>query len=324
MKKSLLALTLLTAMFFSCKKETTTDFTATDVTGTTLVKGTFTKRVITPDGSGNWVTTTKIPAAGVSVQIKVNKSQLYPASIAQGADVYSATSDANGNWAMTIKSNATGVQGYVTMNGFNGTQDTIINGVTKTGLYANYFGNTPGNTTFFMGTTHDFGVFNFVASNLTSNPNNIMIGSAAVTGSVSLTHFLKTVTTGTAASVAFGATNTAIGAGTTVYLAFDMDPTILTTKMYTTTTNASGYYTFNLATVAMNTSGFNNQDATIWVADYTGTKDSIMTINGGAGSVIPGSSKPGVFGNAQTTQFSLYNNEVRNNAHINLGGFTAN
>lgn len=70
MKKSLLALTLLTAMFFSCKKETTTDFTATDVTGTTLVKGTFTKRVITPDGSGNWVTTTKIPALVFQFKLK--------------------------------------------------------------------------------------------------------------------------------------------------------------------------------------------------------------------------------------------------------------
>ena len=81
---------------------------------------------------------------------------LYPNSIDQGADVYSATSDANGYWAMNVKTNATGVTGYVTMNGFNGTQDTIINGVTKTGLFANYFGNTPGNTTFFMGTTYDF------------------------------------------------------------------------------------------------------------------------------------------------------------------------
>ena len=42
MKKSLLALSL-TALLFSCKKETTTDFTATDVTGTTTVKGTCTK-----------------------------------------------------------------------------------------------------------------------------------------------------------------------------------------------------------------------------------------------------------------------------------------
>jgi len=249
---------------------------------------------------------------------------LYPASIAQGADVYSATSDAQGNWAMTIKSNATGVQGYVTINGFNGTQDTIINSVTKTGLYANYFGMTPGNTNFFMGTTYDFGVYNFNASNLTSNPNNIMIGSASVTGSVSLQHWLKAIVTGTAASVAFGATNTAIPAGAMVYLSFNMDPTILTAKMYTTTTNASGYYTFNLATVAMSTPGFVNQTATIWVADYIGGKDSIQTINAGAGSVIPGSTKPGVFGNAQTTQASLYNNEVRNNAHIALNGFIAN
>lgn len=320
MKKSLLALTLLTAMFFSCKKETTTDFTATDVTGTTLVKGTFTKNVITPNGVGNWVSTTRIPAAGVSVQIKVNKSQLYPNSIAQGADVYSATSDANGYWAMNVKTNATGVTGYVTMNGFNGTQDTIINGVTKTGLYANYFGNTPGNTTFFMGTTYDFGVWNFTASNLTSNPNNIMIGSAAVSGSISMNQALK-ITTGTVITTPGGGTNVAVPAGITVYMTLDKDPTLLTTKMYTTTTTAGGRYSFNFPTVASTTPGF-AQNATIWVADYAATRDTFQVLNGNNSSLITGPT--GVYGNNSTNENALYNNENRNASNFSFGGFTQN
>jgi len=321
MKKSILLLTLVTAAFFSCKKKTTaTDFTATDVTGTTTVQGVCTKNIVTPNGSGGWTTANKVPATNVLVQMKVNKNQLYPNSIAQGADVYSATTGTNGAWSMSVKSTANGVNGYMTIAGFNATQDTLINGNVKAGLWANYFG-TSMNVTLFMGTTYDAGTYNFAASNLNTNPNNIMIGTALVSGTVGLQHWLKTVVTGTAASTSFGSTVTPIQAGTTVYMSFDMDPTLMAPKMYTATTNSSGGYTISVNTVAMGTSGF-NQDATIWVADHAGTKDSIQTINGGAGTVI--FSKPGVHGNASTAANALYNNEIRNNAHITLTTFTAN
>lgn len=325
MKKSIIALTLVTAVFFSCKKkETTTEFEATDVTGTTAVKGVCTKNVVTPNGSGGWITTNKVPAVGVLVQLSVEKNELYPNSIAQGADVYSSTTNATGDWSMSVKSNATGVDGFLTIAGFNGTQDTIINGVTKTGLYANYFGTSMNLNNLIMGTTYEAGVYDFSANNLTSNPNNIMIGNGVISGTVALTHWLKTVTTGTAASTSFGSTNIAIPAGVTVYMSFDKDPTLLAPKMYQTTTGVGGAYAFNnIATVAMGTTGF-NQNATIWVADYVGGKDSIQTVNGGAGTVIPGSTRPGVFGNASTAANALYNNEVRNNAHITLTTFTAN
>jgi hypothetical protein len=321
MKKSLLALTLLTAMFFSCKKTTTTDFTATDVTGTTTVKGVCTKNVVTPNGVGGWISTNTIPAQGVLVQIKVNKSQLYPNSVAQGADVYSATTGTNGTWAMSVKSNATGVTAYLTMSGFTGTLDTLINGNTKQGLYANFFGPNATNILLVMGTTYDYGLYQFNATNLTSFPNNIMIGSAMITGSVSLRHILKARTTGTAAAVVFGTTNTAIPAGTTVYMSLDKDPTTLAPKMYQTTTSASGNYSFTFPTVALGTAGF-NQNATIWVADLAGTQDSVETINNGPGSVI--FSRPGVHGNAQTAQNGVYNNEIRPATNIALNTFTAN
>lgn len=324
MKKTLLALSL-TVLFFSCKKDEKTEFTATDVTGTTVVRGSVSKPIITPtvvSGNTTWTNTARIPVANVVVQIKVNKNQLYPASIAQGADVYSGVTDANGNYAITVKTNAQGVNANWTIVGFTGTQDTVVNGVTKPGLWANYFGTTA-NVTLIMGQDYNAGHYNFNATNMTSNPNTIIVGSAIVSGSVGLQHFLKARTTGTAASVAFGNTITPIPAGTTVYMTLDKDPTTLATKWYTTTTDANGRYTFTFPTVNSGTAGF-NQNATIWVADFAGNKDSIETINGGAGSIIPGSSKAGIFGNSSTNQNALYSNENRNATHISLTGFTPN
>ena len=49
---------------------------------------------------------------------------------------YTGTTDANGNYAINVKSNSQGVAAMITIDGFTGTQDTIINNVTKTGLYA--------------------------------------------------------------------------------------------------------------------------------------------------------------------------------------------
>lgn len=317
MKKSLLALSL-TALLFSCKKETKTDFTATDVTGTTTVKGTCTKNIITPNGSGGWTNNSRVPASGVLVQIKVNKNQLYPNSIAQGADVYSATTDANGNWSINVKSNASGVNGYMTIAGFNSTLDTLINGVTKTGLYANFFGTTS-NINMFMGTTYEWGTYYFTASNLSTNPNNIMIGSASISGSVSANHILST-TTGTNPAV-ISTTNIAVPAGITVYMSIDKDPTLLATKNYTTTTDASGRYSFNFPTVSNTTPGF-AQNATIWVADYATTRDTIRVVNGNSAPTITG--RTGVFGNTSTFQGGVYNNEIRNATNLNYNTWTQN
>ena len=319
MKKSLLVLSL-TALLFSCKKTTTTTFTATDVTGTTVIKGTVTKNVITPNGAGGWVNNSRIPAQGVVVQIKVNKNQLYPASIAQGADVYSATSDAQGNWSMSVKSTANGVTGYMTIAGFNGTQDTIINGVTKTGLYANYFG-TSSNPTLIMGTTYDWGVYNFTASNLTSNPNanSMVLGTAIVSGSVSMNQILSSKT-GTLPAV-YSTTNIAVPAGVTVYMSLNQDPTTLAPKMYTSTTDANGRYSFSFPTVASGTPGF-NQNGTIWVADYATTRDTILVVNGSNAGQVTGPT--GVFNNVSTNQNGLYNNEIRNATNLAYMVWTAN
>ncbi|MBL7922520.1 MAG: hypothetical protein JNJ40_19540 [Bacteroidia bacterium] len=320
MKKSLLALSIITLALFSCKKDKeTSDFTATDVTGISVVKGNVNKNVVTPNGNGGWINTSRVNMSGIVVTIKVNKggSQgLYPNSTANGADVYSATTDANGNYAISVKSNATGVSALITIDGFTGTQDTIINGVTKTGLYATYAG-TSVTRNLFMGqnTTFDH---NFTAANVSSNPNTITIGSAIVTGSINM-NLVRKVTTGTV--VAFSTTNIAVPANTPVYLSFDKDPTLLNAKMYQTTTSANGSYTFNLSTVPVGTSGF-NQDATIWVADWATSRDT-MNFNGtNFINITPG--VQGVYNKATTTTNGVYSTEIRNAINLGYGAFVPN
>lgn len=321
MKKSLLALSL-TALFFSCKKEKT-EFTATDVTGNAVITGVCTKNVITPSTGtlGVWTTTARIPAAGVQVQVTVNKNSLYPNSIAQGADVYSTSTDANGKYSLSVKANATGVNALFTIVGFNGTQDTIINGTKKAGLYANYFGTQYNINAIRMGATYDQGVYNFIASNLSTNPNNILVGTAVVSGSVSINHVLTTKT-GTALPTSVpGGTNIAVPAGLTVYLSLDKDPTTLAPKMYTTQTDANGRYSFTLNTVNSGTSGF-NQNASIWVADYATTRDTVRIVDGNNAPTVTG--RAGVFNSISTNQNGVYTNEIRNATNLNYNSFTAN
>jgi hypothetical protein len=317
MKKSLLALSL-TALLFSCKKETTNpEFTATDMTGTGWLSGYASKTVITPNGTGGWTNTSRVPAQGVNVTVRVAKNQLYPASNAAGADVYSGTTDANGYYKIAIKSNASGVVGNVVIDGFYATQDTVINGVKKAGLWNTWTGLSTTRNIFIGQTTNLDHTFN--ATNPTSNPNNINIGSAIVTGSVSM-NFAMTTKTGTNPAVP-GTTNVPVPSGTKVYLDFTMDPTILAVKKYETTTDAAGSYTFNLATVAAGTTGF-PQNATIWIADYARSRDTIKIVVGTATTTVPGLN--GVFNNTSTTQNGVFNSEIRNAVNLNYGAFTPN
>jgi len=319
-KKTLLLLSL-SVVLFSCKKDKkTSDFTATDVTGTSIVKGHLSKNIITPNGTGGWTNTTRVNVTGANVSIKIDKSGatgLYPNSTVAGADVYSGTTDNNGNYAITVKSNATGVSALITIDGFTGTQDTLINGMYKPGLYATYAGVSV-TRNLFMGqnTTLDQA---FVATNVSSNPNNFTIGSAVVTGSINYS-LVRKVTTGTV--VTMSNTFIPVPANTTVYLSFNMDPTTLAPKIYQTTTNSSGTYSFNLSTVPAGTTGFPAQAATIWVADWATTRDT-MNFNGTTYlNTITG--VPGVYNNAQTNNAGLYSTEIHNAVNFGFGGFTPN
>ena len=312
MKKSILFLSLITLLAACKKKEETTPFTPTDVTGTTVLKGNVSKNIITPNGGGAWNTNGRIPANGVNVSVKVNKNSLYPNSTAQGADIYTGTTDANGNYSMTIRSNATGVSAQITIDGFTGTQDTLVNGVTKTGLYS-VFNGTSINRTLFMGQNAQFD-YVMGTNVITSNPNTILkTGTVVVTGSVGV-NFLREITSGTVINIT---TTIMPVANHKVYLNLSNDPGTQAMKSYVTTTDVNGYYTFTINTVESGTSGF-NQNANISVPDYAATRDTVKLNN------VIKTGRAGVYQMQQSNQSGLYNNVIRNAIHFNYNGFTPN
>lgn len=323
MKKSILSITLIASLFtlvlFSCKKDDKDEFQQTDVTGTTVVKGNVNKNVITPNGNGQWTNNNRINVAGVRVTIKINKggaNGLYPNSTSAGADVYSTTTDSTGNYSLSVRTNAQGVLAFITIEGFSGTQDTIINGVVKKGLYATYTGMST-TRTLVMSQTQTID-HNFTATNVSSNPNNIAIGTAIVTGSVNMS-WIRKVTTGTVVTTSF--TNIAVPANTPVYLTFDKDPTLLASKIYQTTTDANGFYTFTLNTVASGTSGF-NQNATIWIPDFASRRDTLNFVGTTPSGTLTG--LPGVFGQSSTLENGVYTSNIRNAVNLSYNAFTPN
>jgi hypothetical protein len=313
MKKLLFALSL-TAVLVACKKDKKNEFTATDVTGTAVVKGNVSKNIITPTGSGGFTSSTRIPAQGVNVSVKVNKSDLYPNSNAQGADVYNATTDANGDYSISVKTNANGVQAAITIDGFSATLDTLVNGTVKPGLYSTY---TSGNynTTLMMGRNHQVN-HSFIANNVSSNPNNLNIGTAVVTGSVGVQVVREYSVTGSPLN--YSLQTIPVPAGHVVYLKLNNDPTLQASKVYTATTSANGYYSFTVETVAQGTSGFNNQNANIWIDDFATTRDTLK---------IGGTTKAGdagVYSSSNTNQNNVYNNSIKNAVHLSYTNFTTN
>jgi len=312
MKKSILFLSLVTLLASCKKKEEPADFTPTDLTGNMVLKGNVSKNVITPNNAGGWNLNGRIPASGVNVSVKVNKNSLYPNSTAQGADVYTGTTDASGNYSITVRANATGVAAQITIDGFTGTQDTLVNGTMKPGLFSVYNGTTV-NRTLFMGQNSQLD--HVMTTNVvTTNPNaNLKIGTAIVTGSVGV-NFLKEITTGTVVNIT---TTIMPVANHKVYLNFNIDPSTQAMKTYTATTDANGYYTFNLSTVEAGTPGF-AQNAAIYVPDYAASRDTVKANN----TIKTGRS--GVFQMQTNNQGNLYNNAVRNAIHFNYNAFVPN
>lgn len=310
MKNTLLLFAFLFLVFVSCKKEEPEPFTPTDVTGTTVVKGNVNKNIITPNGSGGWISTGRVPAKPVTVSVKVNKNSLYPNSSAQGADVYSAVTDDNGNYSITVKTNANGVTAQITVDGFTGTLDTLINGTYKTGLLSTYTG-VSFSTTLVMGQNFTYN-YSFTASNSQSNPNNIVVGNAIVSGSVGLS-LVKEIQTGTLVSL-----TTAFMplSNHKVYLSLNKDPKTQATKLYEITTDGNGRFSFNLETVSQGTSGF-SQSATLWISDYATTRDTVKLDN----SIKTG--RPGVYGMHAIPLTGVYSNEIMNANYLQYTNFTA-
>jgi hypothetical protein len=316
MKKLFFALAIIVALT-SCKKEDVVEFTPTDVTGTTVVSGTLTKNVLI-SVNGAWSATGKIPVENVTVTIKVNRNQLYPGSNAKGADIYTAKTNAQGFYTVNVKTNATGVQATISVPAFVSTLDTLLNGVVRTGKPANF----PGTTTtpnLTMGVAHTAS-HDFVGAVLTNVPSDLEIGTAIIRGFVRKNIVRYEEITAGNFIVMGGGENVPVS-GVTVTLFFDKDPNTNQIRQYTATTDASGAYTFNLATVPSGTTGF-NQNANIIIPDYQSTRDTLKVFLSAADQTVTGPA--GVYNSATTTQNGLYNTEVRTNVTLNYSSFSAN
>ena len=342
MKKSILALTL-TAALFSCKKDIEQKtITATDISGNGFIKGSVEKTIITPNG-GVWTNNTKIPASGVNVTVRVSTQQIYPNSNYNSTEVFSGTTDANGYYSIAVKSNGTsnGVTASVFVEGFVGTQDTLINGVTKTGRSCNYFGSNQ-NTQIYKGQTNWWNpsVWSFGNGNMTvhadlTNPNANVLGTAIVSGSVNLAYIRQaiTVVSGTPGAPAYTETNVPVPDGSRVYCTLTQDPLTLTPRVYQVSTTA-GTYTFNLNTVNAGTPGF-AQNSVIWVSDVVKSRDTVKVTTVMTGTVFvststaaPVAGKTGVYsGNTLNQNVNgLFSNENRNAINFTYSQFefTAN
>jgi len=309
MKKAILAIGL-TAVLFSCKKREENEFTATDNTGTTVVTGTITKQMLTlaPNGSNNTsVNNAYVPAEGVNVTVRVKKygnQGLYPAvnesQRPDGFDSYSAVTDANGRYTITVKSNGLGVQAQITTNEFSGTKDTLVGTVVKTGLLNLYPSQNSGNITLNKGVNYDWSR-QINGNTLVNAPNVYNSGTAIITGTVGIDYIKK--------RTGFTVDTTLVLAGATVYFEYDRDPITFQKKTYTATTDASGKYTFTVATPNQNVSGF-NQQGLLWINDRAATRDTFTVAN----TRVTG--RAGVYSEDSYNIYGVYSNAIRNGNHI--------
>lgn len=309
MKKSLLVLSIAAIAFTSCKKkETTNDFSATDLTGNAILKGQITKQMITPN-QGFGYGTVNVPAANVLITVRVANNQLYPNSpTAQGSEVYSTTTDNQGNYSIAVKANGAGVTGNITVTGWNGTIDTLVNSLVKPGVAAT-FGPATVTRTLYKGVTTDYSA-NFVGAPTTGGGNNITIGTSIITGSVGIRKWQQSATTSTLFTL-----QTFTMANHPITLVFDKDPASQVIRTYTGTTDANGVYSFTVN--CTNAGGFNNQ-AQVIIWDYATTRDTIM-----ANSTVK-QGVPGVYSGSTLTVNGCVPNSINNANYLLYNAFTPN
>ena len=266
MKKTLLIVGI-SAALFSCKKQTTKEFEATDLTGQSTLKGNISKPVFRTGGA-----THNEPAAGVEVSVRVNNNELYPNnSNAQGAKNYYGTTDANGNYVVNPVVNQSGVNALVTVPDMVSTLDTVINGTRRTGFLTQFIGNGGNNLTLTSGTETNFS-FTYNYTTLGGNPGNLYIGDAWITGWVTY-QTVRAYTSPSGSLTTLG--NYSVAAGNTpVWLTYNVDPTTGTVRTYSVTTDVAGKYTFTV-TASANTPG----TATLKLPDYIHTMDTTVYSN---------------------------------------------
>jgi hypothetical protein len=261
---------------------------------------------LTPNFGNPGVNDLYVPAEGVNVTVRVKKygnNGLYPAvsetQRPDGYDSYTATTDANGRYSITVKSNGLGVQAIVSTNEFTGTKDTIMGTVVKTGLLSKYDA-TSQSLIVAKGVNVDYSR-EVDGNTLVGAPNVINAGTAIITGTVGIGYIKK--------RTGFTLDTTLALAGATVYFEYDRDPVTLQKKVYTATTDATGKYTFTVATPNQNVSGF-NQQGKLWINDRAATLDTFTVAN----SRVTGRS--GVYFGDNYTIGGVYSTAIRNANHI--------
>ncbi len=286
MKKSLLAIGLTALLFGACKKEEIEEFLATDMTGTSVISGKITND-IRSQNAGSGYQTIMVPSAGIVVQARVWNDDLYPNSPnAQGSEVYSATTDANGNYSISVKTNGDGVQAYITIANRVGTFDTIVNGVTKTGPTVNFYG-TNTNVWVYKGSPATYNYNMWASSPIVGNPMPVTIGTAVISGTIQVLQMEEDTFTGPI--YYYNASAYMPVANHSVRLDFNVDPLTMLRKTYTTTTNASGVYSFTVTT--SDDPGFNPYGY-LRLNDYVATRDTLRvnktTVSTGISGVFDG------------------------------------
>ena len=294
----------------ACKKDNPAEIpTPTDVTGDAYITGVVTKPIITANGFGAWTNGT-LPAKNVAVAITVSKSSLYPNSSALGADTYTQLTDSNGVYRIKIKSNAGGVVAKLTIEGYNGTLDTLINSTLKKGNNCIYTG-LQSNVNVVQGQS---AAVNWLLGSTTFvQPTALKTGTAVISGSIGVTYYKEVIVGSNTLTIPVVVP---YPAGHPIYLKLQNDPSTQAPMLYSTTTDGNSAYSFVITTVENGTAGF-VQDATIWAEDLYASQDTIK-LNG---SVKKG--LKGVFQKESRNENGIFINDIRNARHLAYSSFNA-
>ena len=290
MKKTLLAIGIVAALF-SCKKdEEITPLEATDLTGTATLAGKIT--YTNPSGNEKYL-------AGATVTVMVKNAELYPNSTnAQGSKTFTGTSDANGNYSIAVTVHQEGSAVTVSYANVNVTGN-------DGDVYA--YSSADWATTLHGGVKTNNNVL-YTSSKIT-DASNVVVGTAIVRGQIKIRHYRQQ----SSGSTVFNLVDFILP-NHEVKLTYDEDPSTFAERVYTTTTDADGNYSF---TIDAADEKYNlDDDYEIMIVDYDATQDTIMS----NGFVIDG--RPGVF-NERSGQGAINAGEIDNNAHLTYFIFTA-
>jgi hypothetical protein len=292
MKKTLLTIGVVAALFSCSKEDEITVLEATDLTGTAVVTGT-----ISGDNPLNGWNTAGLE--GVPVSIRVDNDQLYPNnSSAQGSEVYSGTTDAEGRYSISVTVNQEGSAANVTFGNkiiidpANGYSYTFSDDNSSSGSYTLY-----ANQNKVIDTEYD--------SDSNGNANTAPVGTGEVRGKVYIEKSIEWAA-GVFKDTLYYLDNQ------NVTLVYDYDPTTRMPKTYTATTDANGDYSFTVDCVD-NMYQFDD-DYEITIPDMNATFDTIM-MNGST------STGPTGYFNDDTRNGSLDANQIINNQDLFYNNF---